>query len=278
MHHSRHKEILVLVRKIAALDEPGLLNQASFDSPSQGKCRRGSAFTTSRATPTDTSSDFAEESTKMKKSERKKAKEMGLVFTGKKRRVEAFAKEDTDFISEAIHLSIHETKGGWEGTYIYFNKQPNVEPSPSIPEAERDVKDIVNLTASLSVQPPTTTNDLTPRQRKCVKKFSTPVKHTSYHGGSRKFSPNGGVNDPFDGVDPQIFFRLGVEIASPVKNSVARKDLITKLVAAVKNDLSIIKQEDEETTMRQEGFVRWAGKTAYQNMMMTREGLDWVST
>jgi hypothetical protein len=275
MHHTRHKEILVLVRKIAAIDDLSRPNQATSDSLSQGKSRRGSAFTTSTATPTETSSEFAEEVIKMKRSERKKAKKLGLDSARTKRKVEAFPKEDTDFISEAIHLSIHETKGGWEGTYVYVNKQPDKE--QSIPEVE-EVEDLVDLAKALSVKPPSDPSVSTARQRKCVKKFSTPVKHAGYRGGSRKFSPKGGLaSDPFDGVDPEIFFRLGIEVVNPIKNSVARKELVAKLVVAVKNDLSIIKQEDEETVMRQEGFLRWAGKAAYQAIMDIRVGLDWVS-
>ena len=279
MHHTRHKEILVLVRKIAALDDLNRPNQTSSDSPSQGQSHRGSTFTTSTATPTETSSEFAEEATKLTKSRRKRAKKLGLGSASTKRKVEAFSKEDTDFISEALHLSIHETKGGWEGTYIYINKQPEVEQSiPEVKETE-DVQDIVDLTTALSVKPTSTPSDVTPRQRKCVKKFLTPVKHADYRGGSRKFSPSGGLPiNPFHGVDPQIFFRLGVEVVNPIKNSMARKELVAKLVAAVKNDLSIIKQEDQETAMRQEGFLRWAGKAAYQAIMDTRVGLDWVST
>ena len=278
MHHTRHKEILVLVRKIAALDDINRPNQTPFDSPSQDQSRRGSTFATSTATTTETSSEFTEEATKLTKS-RRRAKKLGLSSASTKRKVEAFPKEDTDFISEALHLSIHETKGGWEGTYIYVNKQLYVEQStPEIEEAE-DVQDIVDLTATLSVKPTSTPSDMTPRQRKCVKKFSTPVKHTGYRGGSRKFSPSGGLSiNPFNVVDPQIFFRLGVEVVNPIKNSMARKELVAKLVAAVKNDLSIIKQEDQETAMRQEGFLRWAGKAAYQAIMDTRVALDWVST
>jgi hypothetical protein len=279
MHHTRHKEILVLVRKITALDDLNRPNQTPSDSPSQSQSRRGSTFTTSTATPTETSSEFGEEAMKLTKSRRKRAKKLGLGSASTKRKVEAFPKEDTDFISEALHLSIHETKGGWEGTYVYVNKQPDVEQSiPEVEEAE-DVQDVVDLTAALSVKPTSTPSGMTPRQRKCAKKFTAPVKHAGYRGGSRKFSPSGGLSiNPFNGVDPQIFFRLGVEIVNPIKNSKARKELVAKLVAAVKNDLSIIKQEDQETAMRQEGFLRWAGKAAYQAIMDTRAGLDWVST
>lgn len=277
MHYNRHKKILTLVRKITALDDTNNPNIGSPASLSVDKSRRGSANTTSTTTtPTETSSDFGDEGAKMKRSERKKAKKLGLGSANKKRKVELFLKEDIDFISEAIHLRIHETKGAWEGNYIYDIKQPKSE--HSIPEVEK-VEDLVDRTTSLSVKAPSGpgTSALTPRQRKCVKTFSTAVKIPSFRGGSRKFSHDGLSNDPFNGIDPHIFFRLGIEVINPVKNSAARKDLVAKLVAAIKCDLAIITQEDEETELRREGFWRWAGKTAYQEIMKRREELDWVS-
>lgn len=190
--------------------------------------------------------------------------------------MEAFPKEDTDFISEAIHLSIHETKGGWQGTYIYDSKQQQVEHSIS---EVKEVEGLIDQTANLSVKAPSHPNptNLTPRQRRNVKKCSTTVKHAGYHGGSRKFLPNGLSEDPLDGLDPQIFFRLNIEI-NPAKNPVARKDLVAKLVAAVKSDLAILAQEDTESDMRAGGFWRWAGKSAWAAIMKRREELDWVCT
>lgn len=209
----------------------------------------------------------------MKRSEKKKAKKLGPSSTNKRQNMEAFSKEDTDFISEAIHLSIHETKGGWQGTYIYDSKQPEVD--HSIPEAE-DVEDIIDQTPNLSVKEPSTPHNLTPRHRRNVKKCSIMVKHAGYRGGSRRFSPNGLSKDPLDGVDPQIFFRLNIEI-NPAKNPVVRKELVAKLVAAVKSDLAILAHEDAESDMRAEGFWRWAGKSAWAEIMKRREELDWVS-
>ena len=120
--------------------------------------------------------------------------------------------------------------------------------------------------------------ELTPRQRRNAKRISTPAKHASYGGGSRKYLYKQETTpDVFDGVDPEIFFRLGVTIIDPPKNSVARKDLVTKLVAAVKDDLQVIAQETTEAELREEGFWRWAGKTAWYNIMDLRKTLDWAT-
>lgn len=269
MHHVRHKEILTLVRKIAALDDNNSSDETNnYGSRSLGRLCRSSVVTPITNTVTDTSSEsIGEEVPRMKRSERKKAKKLGGL-TNRWRNVEAFSKEDTGFISEAIHLSIHETKGAWEGTYVYDNKQPEVELAVAKVD---EIEDIVDQTAALSVKSPNDLN-LTPRKTKTVKKFSTPVRHVAYKGGSRKFSPIGvSKTDPYDGLDPQIFFRLGVEITHPVRNSIERKELVAKLVAAIKADLTIIRQEDEETEMRAEGFWRWAGRTAYYEIMARRE-------
>ena len=120
--------------------------------------------------------------------------------------------------------------------------------------------------------------ELTPRQRKSIKKATTPVKHNSNWGGSRRYlHKREAASDLLGGVDPEIFFRLGVAIVDPPKNSTARKDLVTKLVAAVREDLQIISQETMEAQLREQGFWRWAGKTAWHNIMAVRQTLDWAT-
>ena len=279
MHHSRHKEILILIRKINSLDEINSPNPDGTNSLSLIRPRRNSeqSFTTSTTTTTssEVSSECGEEgASKMKRSERKKAKKLGLGSGSKKSKIEAFSKEDTDLVSEALHLRIHETKGGRYDTYNYHNKQPEVK---GLNPEDQEITDILDQKANLSVKSSIIPTALTPRQRRDVKKCSTIKKHQNYHAGSRKFSLNGPSNDPLEGLDPQIFFRLNVDL-HPKKNTVARKELVSKLIAAVKNDLVILAQEDAETETRAEGFWRWAGKSAWEAIMERREGLDWVRT
>lgn len=74
MHHVRHKEILKIMRKIAALD--------GTNSPSQDattlSLRRGSADTKATMAGTDASSETpGEDCTKLRKSERKKLRKSG---------------------------------------------------------------------------------------------------------------------------------------------------------------------------------------------------------
>lgn len=265
------------MRKIKALDETKNAKLVSCESSASDKSRRGSAVTTSASTPTETSSDVGEEVPKLKKSERKKAKRLGLGPISKKPKVEAFPREETDYISEAIHLTIHETKGGWEGSYNY-EKHDSRDPDcdQSTPE-DGEFEGVIDQTSTLSVKATGIPSSLTQRQRKCAKTFSAPARHTGYRGGSRKFSPNGPSADPYDGVDFRIFYRLGIEIIGPIKNSVTRKELVAKLVSAVKNDIAIVIQESVETEMRREGFLRWAGRSAWDEIMKTRLDLDWVS-
>jgi hypothetical protein len=275
MHHNRHKEILILIRKINELDELNNPDLTRSNSPSLSKSRRGStkSSTTSNRTPSEVSSDVGEDGPKMRRRHWKKTKRLGSGLTTKKTKVEVFSKEDTDFISEAIHLSIHDTKGGWHGTYVYNSKRP--EGDHSVKEDEK-VECITAQTASLSAKVPSTTN-LTPRQRRNDKKCSTMVKHADNRGGSRRFSSNGISKDPFNGLDPQILFRLNIKV-DPAKTPMARKELVAKLVAAVRSDLAILAQEDAESDIRAEGFWRWAGKSAWAEIMRRREELDWVCT
>ena len=110
MHHNRHKEILKLIRRIAELDEPTSLSDG-FHTTSNTKHRRSSGTTSS---VTDTSSETTIEDGKhLTRSERKKAKKMGM-NTCKRKNMEVFPREDIDFVSEAIHLTIHESKGAWQ--------------------------------------------------------------------------------------------------------------------------------------------------------------------
>lgn len=285
MHHNRHKEILRIVRQISAHD----IDQLSSILPpskadNEGKGRRESTTTISIGTGTAT--DTASESTgmeeaKMTRRERKKSKKNGNSTPRTRRDVESFPMEELDFVSEALHLSIHESKGAWQGTYVYDHKQESFDVRCTIEEDEEPRTLDSEMTSSsiydLAVKAPT---ELTPRQRKTLKKYMPPINHSSYGGGSRKFSPHALLQeavDPFDGVDPAIFFRLGVEIVNPAKNSKTRKDLVAKLVAAAKEDIDIITREDKETEMREAGFWRWAGKTAWHVMKETRRTLDWAT-
>ncbi|TVY75744.1 hypothetical protein LSUE1_G005140 [Lachnellula suecica] len=271
MHHNRHKEILRIIRQINSLDE-------ASDSPSRllsiPKKRRESSTTSS---PTDASSETYSSEQKLRKKERKKAKKAGNGAGKDRPIVEAFPREELDFVSEAIHLKIHESKGAWEGTYNYGgeDKDPDIDE-----EAIEDDEDEVSTEQKDLVDPYSVkaTDETTPRQRKIAKIFHTPINHSSFGGGSRKYTPNRGKDaDLYDGVDSQIFFRLGIEVFHPRANSKTRKELVAKLVAAVREDLGIMIREEKESTMREAGFWRWAGKTAYDYISKTREDFDWAT-
>jgi hypothetical protein len=80
MHHVRHKEILTLVRKIVALDEKNSFKETNYDSPSLGRLCQSSVATTTTNTTIDTSSEgIGEEVPRMRRSERKKAKKLGVL-------------------------------------------------------------------------------------------------------------------------------------------------------------------------------------------------------
>jgi len=251
MHHNRHKEILKILRQISLLDADRVVPGLALGNTLSGSRGR-----------------------------RKKLKKTGNTVAKAKGFIESFPKDELDFVSEALHLTVHESKGAWEGTYIYDHKQENIDinSTKSTNYDEQDLAPDFDMTTvpfrDLAVKPPA---DMTPRQRKTLKKFSTPINHSSFGGGSKKFSPMLQETDPLDGVDPAIFFRLGVEIITPIKNSKARKDLTAKLVAAVKDDLEIIVREDREIEMREAGFWRWAGRTAWHAMKDTRKTLDWAT-
>jgi hypothetical protein len=203
--------------------------------------------------PTDTGSESIDnEDFKISRRERKKAKKAGNGPVRDRPNLELFPKEETDFISEALHLCIHESKGAWEGTYVYTHQRLEAEENVSIAKEGVEQAEFENFNSQMETLAVKAPNTMTPRQRRVLKKFTTPINHSSYGGGSRKYSgrsPNVEV-DPYDGVDPDIFFRLGIEVANPTQNSKARKELITKLVWAVKEDLNIIEREETESALR----------------------------
>jgi hypothetical protein len=272
MHHMRHKEILKLVRKISALDEAVSIYPATKTAVSTPSNKNQQSSTLLLANYTTDTAGELEEVPSLRRSERKKAKKMGGISTSKKLLdIESFPLDDTNFISEAIHLSIHESRGAWEGTYIYGDMSHEAEEEV----AEESDEAIGESAAALCVKP---MYCLTPTQRRLAKKVSTPFKARKISGNSRRFSPKDvSKADPYDGLDPQMFSRLGIKIIDPPKNSICRKDLVAKLVAEIKNDLAAIAQEDEESNMRQEGFWRWAGRAAYHTTMKTREEIDWAT-
>ncbi|KAF8858302.1 hypothetical protein BDZ45DRAFT_802627 [Acephala macrosclerotiorum] len=275
LHHSRHKEILRVLRQIQAIDDASSLLTPSRNLFPKG--RRASEVTMSTTDTSSVSETQEPEETKMTRRERKKARKAGNNSVKDKHGMEVFPQEEIDFVSEAIHLTIHESKGAWEGTYIYDHKQKllEAEEEAMIDDNEADDDDLQSITSSMTDFSVKSPDAMTPRQRKAQKKFNSAINHSSYNGGSRKFrSPK---LDPFDGVDPDIFPRLGIEIASPANNSKERKDLANKLVAAVKEDIGIIEREDADTVMREEGFWRWAGKTALFHIKETRKDFDWAT-
>ncbi|KAH6676691.1 hypothetical protein B0J14DRAFT_537397 [Halenospora varia] len=276
LHHNRHKEILRIIRQIESLDTASAIPAPKF-TPGV-KPRRDSM-----STPTDTSSEtFSIVEAKQTRRERKKAKKARIGNTKERKKVEFFPQEELDFVSEALHLTVHESKGAWEGTYNYDKTLTTTEETQEADlESELADEEAIEMVTerstvlSLSLKSP---NQITPRQRKVVKKYNNPIDYSSFGSGSRKYTPRSikGM-DIYNGLDPQIFFRLGIEVLNPQRNSKVRKDLVLKLIDAVKEDIGVIEREDEESAMREEGFWRWAGKTAYHHMAMVRENIDWAT-
>ncbi|CAG8982529.1 hypothetical protein HYALB_00002311, partial [Hymenoscyphus albidus] len=282
MHHNRHKDILKILRQISAIDGATSINLCAKIGMQTSE-RRGSFTASITTSPTETSTESVGGDLKTTRKARKKAKKAGNNKTKNKANVEAFPREEVDFISESIHLTILESKGAWEGTYVYSSKDSspcseyNNEGIETEVFEDEDVEDLLVEVEDFDgiVK---TAYDMTPRQRKVAKFFTAPINYSSFGGGSRKYAPDSvKKSDLYNGVDPQIFVRLGVEIVNPLVNSKARKELATKLVAAIKDDLDIIYREDQETEMRKEGFIRWAGKTALYHMENTRQGIDWAT-
>ena len=210
---------------------------------------------------------------KLRRSERKKAKKIGGPSASKKLKdVEAFRQEETDFISEAIHLTVYKSKGAWEGSYVYGECLPKIEEDEAEPK-ERDAENVAGSTAVLSLKPA----ELTSKQKRRAKRSALFKNSTEYRGSRKSSATKAADIDLYEGLDPQILFRLGVKDLDPPTNAATRKELVGKLIEEIKNDLSTMAQEDAETRIRQIGFWRWAGKPAYHSMTENRKNLDWAT-
>ncbi|KAK6579645.1 hypothetical protein PZA11_007881 [Diplocarpon coronariae] len=287
-----YKEILKLIREITTSDDTATvlaLEHSTSLKPRRESSTTNSTFNTSQ---TDTGSETVSiDEAKITRRERKKLKKAGNGNAKDRKPIELFPADETDFVSEAIHLCITESKGAWQGTYDYDQgtKKIPVEENAAVitkNEPDHEEKSMAMGSDTLPVQIPGTPfkiynaslKDLTPRQRKSVIKMNTATKYPSKGSSSRKFATQFAPEtvDPFSGLDPQIFFRLGIDV-NPPKSSRVRKVLIAKLVNAVKEDINIIDQEIHETNTRREGFIRWAGKAAYEAILTIRKHLDWAT-
>jgi hypothetical protein len=266
MHHLRHKNILKTMRKLAEIDE----DIAQFLS---GKITLHFATaadsTLALVTSHDNILETDEASPSRKQLESKVGKKSGSQESSVRRLdVEAFPKTDTDFISEAIHLEVDEGKGGWNSKYTigaFSSKGELGEPgTDSEVEAEENPED------------PGTPSSA--KQMRRDKKMMGFMKACHIHGSTNKlFHKKTVQSDPYGGLDPEIFERLGIKVVNPIKNSPARKDLMRKLITQLKEDISIQTQEKAEAQTRADGFWNWAGKSAYHIIMENRKNIDWAT-
>ncbi|TEY85756.1 hypothetical protein BOTCAL_0012g00100 [Botryotinia calthae] len=278
MHYTRHREILAIVRQLNTLDQTDLsLGSQMSKKKGEYDIKRTDSETTSEAT--DAISEMSLEEENLTKRERKRAKKSKAKT---RRNIDVYGQDEINGISEALHGQIHESKGAWEGTYAYDNRHIDASSANTGTVGEEDEE-----CDEYAVQPPTqasnkeykTPNYPTPKQQKAAKKLTTvtPLKQPKRRGNQQKFTPETAYkNDPYGGVDPQIFYRLGIDVKPP-SNPKIRKELIGKLITAIHNDLHVIRREEEEAVIREEGFWRWAGRNAFRNIREYREKFDWAT-
>ena len=262
MHYLRHKNILKTVRKLAEIDEDvanHLIGKITLQAPNTED---------SSLTLATNHEDDATPLT-LKQAEWKKGRKSGAPDTPSKLQdVEAFSKRDTDFISTAIHLEVHEGKGAWKGQNAVDAYSIKDEPKEIGTDSEAEVE----ARAKGFGTPPNS------RRLRRVKKIAAVIKGRHIYGSSKMDSlKRVALNDPYDGLDPEILERLGIKVVSPHKNSPIRRELVRKLLAQIKEDVGIQTQEKAEAQIRAEGFWNWAGKSAYQIIMNNRENLDWAT-
>jgi hypothetical protein len=272
MHHARHKNILKTMRKLAEIDKEVakyLIEKIKLHVPNVKTFQEPALVP---ALTPGQNLDLNKASSIMSWAERNQAKKIGTADTPNKRReVEAFSQQDTDFISNAIHLIIHEGKGAWKGRSIFGAFCRKDEP-------KIDTEVGANCISKAIASPDLKSVTLNSKQRKNEKKITAIVRARHIRGNSKRYSTKKATKDnDYDGLDPQILLRLGIKVIDPPKHSPIRRELIRKLIAQIKEDLSIQAQEQAEAKIRGDGFWLWAGRGAYHTIMKNREDIDWAT-
>lgn len=276
----RHRDILALIRKVEKLDNA----QQTPDSHSTKRKSNAQkrAPEPEELTPSTTDTKPEESCEEMgisglRRRERKKAKKLGSKTH--QNDMDIFRQEDIDNISEALHQSTHGTKGGRAGgnTYELQRARLGTNEGKVLEKGGEDAAE--GAGHNHAVHPP---RFLTPKQKN-AQSAAKRAPNTTYftqaklRGNSKKYDPNSATrNDPYWAVHPAVFHRLGINI-NPTTNSSERRHLVCALAAAIKNDLEVVAREQEEAAMREEGFWRWAGRGAYENMMEYHERFDWAT-
>ncbi|KAA8570897.1 hypothetical protein EYC84_000284 [Monilinia fructicola] len=227
---------------------------------------------------TDVTSEISFEEENLTRRERKKAKKLGVRT---RRNVEVYSQDDLNCISEILHGKVHESKGAWEGTYVYDNRRTESSlASNDVVEEDEDCD-------TYAVQSPTPASNKeykapnypTPKQQRAARRLMTitPIRQSKLRGHQQKFTPETAhKDDPYGGINPNTFYCLGIDV-NPPSNPKARKDLMGKLIIAIQNDLQVIRREEEEAIIREEGFWRWAGRNAFRNILEYRKTFDWAT-
>ncbi|KAB8297898.1 hypothetical protein EYC80_001684 [Monilinia laxa] len=277
MHHTRHKEILTIIREINSYDQTNLSLDSQFIKRKEGPDKKlVESETTSETTGIISEMSFEEES--LTRRERKKAKKLG---TRTRRNVEVYSQDDLNSISEILHGKVHESKGAWEGTYAYDNRrtESSLTSSDMVEEDEDFDTYAVQSPTPASNKEYKAPNYPTPKQQRAARRLTTitPIRQSKLRGHQQKFTPETvHKNDPYGGINPDIFYCLGIDV-NPPSNPKARKDLTGKLIIAIQNDLQVIRREEEEAIIREEGFWRWAGRNAFRNILEYRKTFDWAT-
>lgn len=272
-HHKRHKAIFKLVQQIKSLDIE-LLNLCH--RPDVGRThRKHGSRRSSIAASTDASSEMSDVSMVQTRSKRaqKKAEKAGLGIAKHTRVLDICTNEDINFVSEAIHLQICDDKGAWHDNHeneldLDLLRDHYSPAGSTMSDMETDNESVH------STQDPDKRGDY--RNAKARKARSSWLPKAS---GLRSQSQNGRLSlqiDPYLQLDRSIFYRLGIEL-EPFNNSKPRKELIKRLVIAIKEDLDIMKRENDDYVIRKEAFWRWAGKEAYHRIKALRDETDWTT-
>ncbi|RDW69486.1 hypothetical protein BP6252_08506 [Coleophoma cylindrospora] len=267
MHYYRHKQIVILVRKIKELDSFEVSLSSPFAKKTTGEFAGGNRRRRLSGDDwSETFSDiFAEDNPKAtKKRERKRSRNNG---SGSTKDPEIFPKHDIDFVDEAIHC-------------------PETKPPISSDEVEEDcatpsigeIQELMKESSGQFIPPPSPFRN-TPQRLKMSSKTAksqspllTMTHKYRYFGRQAKKVPKD-YNETLQRLDPNILHRLGIDLGG--NNSSKRKDLLSKLLDAISKDLEIFQQEEREAELRKQAFFRWAGRTGAMAMEAAHENYDW---
>lgn len=214
---------------------------------------------------------WKERSTPMTRKERKKARK-SAAHASRILETELITAANLEFVSGAIYIKTNKEKGA-NMNADEENGQASKKPCPEPEDIGGDQGKSKLGGYGQRVQN-TMGKPRTPRKE--LREVTRLGKITKFSRKDSQRSPFV-ASDPFHGIDPQIFERLGVQVIDVPHGSKKRQDLIKKLAIVIQEDLDAMDREERDAKIREEAFWRFVSKDAKVALTELHKQFSWAT-